>query len=102
VGEGSRDGRLAVVQEAVAGESLLDALRPENFEAVAMRVTGLLVELARSGDPAPTADWCQRLLAEPLEWFEAHFGPENRIGTLLEGLGDLPGSCEHRDCSPWN
>ena len=32
LGEGSRAGRLAVVQEAVAGESLLDALRPEKFE----------------------------------------------------------------------
>jgi glycosyltransferase involved in cell wall biosynthesis len=115
VGEGARNGRLAVVQEAVAGESLLGALTPENFEDVAMRVTQLLVELARSGDPATTADWRPRLLAEPLEWFEGHFGAtvegrtqpspqtgDNRVRTLLDGLGEVPGACEHRDCSPWN
>ena len=64
-----------MVQEAVAGRSLLDALTPENFEEVAMQVTGLLVELARSGEPKPHPDWRQRLVAEPLDWFERHFGP---------------------------
>lgn len=98
VGEGSRNGRLSVVQEAVAGESLLDTLRPENFEATAMRVTRVLIELA-NGRPQ-SSDWRQRLVAEPLEWFEQHFEPT--IGSLLDGLGDLPGACEHRDCSPWN
>lgn len=102
VGEGSRDGRLAVVQGAVAGESLLDALRPESFEDVAMRVTRLLVELARSGDPAPTADWRQRLLAEPLDWLDEHFGVVPGARERLDGLGDVPSACEHRDCSPWN
>lgn len=115
LGEGSRSGRLAVVQEAVAGESLLDNLRPENFEEVALQVTRLLVELAGSEDAEPTPERRQRLVAEPLEWFEGHFGPilENRthlfphtgnrcVRSLLDGLGDLPGAVEHRDCSPWN
>jgi glycosyltransferase involved in cell wall biosynthesis len=112
VGEGARSGHLAVVQEAVAGESLLDALRPENFEDVALRVTRLLIELAR--DRPQSADWRQRLVAEPLAWFEEHFGPsldrtqlsphtgEKYVRSLLDGLGELPGACEHRDCSPWN
>jgi len=102
VGEGSRAGRLAVVQGAVAGRSLLDALSPENFEQVAMRVTGLLIELARSGEPNSDSEWRRRLVAEPLDWFERHFGPAPEAKAALEGLGDLPGACEHRDCSPWN
>jgi len=102
VGEGSRAGRLAVVQEAVAGRSLLDALAPENFEEVAMRVTRLLIELARSGEPEPDPEWRRRLVAEPLDWFERHFGPAPEAKAALSDLGDLPGACEHRDCSPWN
>jgi glycosyltransferase involved in cell wall biosynthesis len=102
VGEGSRNGRLAVVQEAVAGESLLDALRPGNFEEVALKVTRLLVELATTGDPAPSADWRRRLVAEPLDWFERHFGPAPGAEETLTGLGELPATVEHRDCSPWN
>lgn len=102
VGEGSRNGRLAVVQEAVAGESLLDALRPGNFEEVALNVTRLLIELARSGDPAPSTDWRRRLVAEPLDWFERHFGPAPGAKEALAGLGELPATVEHRDCSPWN
>ncbi|HET9196890.1 MAG TPA: glycosyltransferase [Solirubrobacterales bacterium] len=102
VGEGSRNGRLAVVQEAVAGESLLDALRPENFEDVALRVTRLLVELANSGDPAPAAGWRERLVAEPLAWFEQHFGGADAAKEQLGGLGEMPATVEHRDCSPWN
>lgn len=102
LGEGSRAGRLAVVQGAVAGESLLDALRPENFEEVATRVTGVLVELALAGDREPAGDWRRRLVAEPLEWFEKHFGSAPRAAELFEGLGELPPACEHRDCSPWN
>lgn len=100
VGKGERSGHLAVVQEAVAGKSLLDALRPENFEDVALRVTRLLVELAK--DRSQSADWRQRLVAEPLDWFEGHFGPIPQVPALLDGLGELPGACEHRDCSPWN
>jgi glycosyltransferase involved in cell wall biosynthesis len=102
LGEGSRGGRLAVVQGAVAGESLLDALRPENFEEVAMRVTGVLIELARAGDRGPTPDRRRRLVGEPVEWFEDHFGSAPGAAELLDGLGDLPAACEHRDCSPWN
>lgn len=101
VGEGSRDDRLAVVQEAVAGESLLDTLGPENFEEVALKVTRLLVELARSGKRDPRDDWRQRLLDEPREWFEAHFG-RTLDSSLLDGLSEMPAAVEHRDCSPWN
>lgn len=102
VGEGSRNGRLAVVQEAVVGESLLDALTAENFEDVAKRVTRLLIELAAGSDRAPSADWRQRLVADPLDWFERHFGAVPAARELLDGLGDLPATIEHRDCSPWN
>ncbi len=104
VGKGSRAGRLAVVQEAVPGRSLLDALSPENFEEVALQVTRLLVELARSGNRASGDNWRRRLIAEPLGWFEQHF-PFTQVAearTLLDGLGELPAAIEHRDCSPWN
>ena len=102
VGEGSRNGHLAVVQEAVAGQSLLDALRPGNFEDVALRVTRLLIELARTGDSTQAAGWRERRVAQPLEWFERHFGPAAGAKELLDGLGELPAAVEHRDCSPWN
>lgn len=104
VGEGSRAGRLAVVQEAVAGESLLDMLSPQNFEEVALRVTRLLVELARTGEGASGDDWRRRLVAEPLDWFEQHFpfAPVAEARSLLDGFGELPAAVEHRDCSPWN
>jgi glycosyltransferase involved in cell wall biosynthesis len=100
LGEGSRAGRLAVVQEAVAGESLLDALRPESFEATAMAVTRLLIELAAGRSHSP--DWRRRLVAEPLDWFDEHFGVVPGARERLDGLGDVPSACEHRDCSPWN
>ena len=102
VGQGSRDGRLAVVQEAVEGESLLDALDPGNFGEVAMQVTRLLVGLARGPRRDPDPDWRSRLVDEPLEWFERTFQPIPAARPLLEGLGDLPPAIEHRDCSPWN
>jgi glycosyltransferase involved in cell wall biosynthesis len=102
VGQGSRDGRLAVVQEAVAGESLLDMLTPGNFEAVAMEVTRLLVELARGSQRRPDPDWRLRLVDEPLQWFEQHFQTPSGGRSLLDGLGDLSPTVEHRDCSPWN
>jgi hypothetical protein len=113
VGEGSRSGRLAVVQEAVAGESLLSALRPESFEATAMRVTRVLIELAGSvdrgvevaknppgGGKSPPRD--------DFDWFAQGFGPVvdpdllERARALLADLGHLPVTVEHRDCSPWN
>ena len=102
VGEGSRDGRLAVVQEAVEGGSLLDALGPGNFGEVAMQVTRLLVGLARGPRRDPDPDWRTRLVDEPLEWFERTFQPVPAARPLLDGLGDLPPAVEHRDCSPWN
>jgi glycosyltransferase involved in cell wall biosynthesis len=102
VGRGSRDGRLAVVQEAVAGESLLDALRPDNFEEIAMEVTGLLVHLARSPRSRPDPAWRRRLVDEPLEWFERCFWPNPEAGSVLAGLDDMQLTVEHRDCSPWN
>jgi glycosyltransferase involved in cell wall biosynthesis len=102
VGRGSRAGRVAVVQEAVAGEPLLDALAPENFEAVAMRVTELLVELAdrQGGRPDSGSRRCQ--VEEPMEWFEQHFRPAADPRQVLGGLGELLPTVEHRDCSPWN
>jgi glycosyltransferase involved in cell wall biosynthesis len=101
LGQGHRGGRLAVVEEAVAGKSLLETLRPQNFEEVALQVTRLLVELARPGQPIP-AEERQRLVAEPLEWFEEHFGPLLEDRLLPDGLGEVPAAVEHRDCSPWN
>jgi L-malate glycosyltransferase len=102
VGQGSRDGRLAVVQEAVEGESLLDALSPDNFGEVAMHVTRLLIDLARGPRHDPEPDRRTRLVDEPLEWFERTFQPIPAARPLLDGLGDLPPAVEHRDCSPWN
>lgn len=101
-GEGQRNGRLAVVEGAVEGRSLLDVLRPENFEEVAMRVTRLLVELARGDRREPDPNWRTRLIDQPLGWFEQHFGAVPGAKELLDGLSDLPPACEHRDCSPWN
>ena len=105
--EGSRGGRFAVVEDAVEGRSLLDVLRPENFEEMAMRVTGLLIELART-DRAPQAGWRRRLVEKPLARFEREFGAvvdEASLASaraLLAELGELPPAPEHRDCSPWN
>jgi glycosyltransferase involved in cell wall biosynthesis len=118
IGRGTRAGRLAVVQEAIEGESLLHTLRPENFDEVAIRVTRLLVELARGRERGPDPNWRQRLVDEPLAVFERQFAPvlddrrlspdtgeksvHGSVRTLLDGLGELPPVVEHRDCSPWN
>jgi glycosyltransferase involved in cell wall biosynthesis len=114
LGEGRRDGRLTVVESAVEGRSLLDVLTPENFEEVAMKVTRLLIELARGGRREPDPNWRTRLIDQPLDWFELNFAPvlartqlfphtgKNCIRTDLDDLGDLPPTVEHRDCSPWN
>lgn len=120
-GEGRRAGRLAVVQDAVEGESLLDLLRPENFEAMALRVTRVLVELAETNgqihhtaiDPPIGVGSQVRaegrgLIDQALEWFAQGFGPAvdsallDKARALLADLGDLPPVPEHRDCSPWN
>lgn len=106
-GEGRRAGRLAVVEEAIEGRTLLDQLTPQNFEDVALRVTKLLVELARNGrslDPS----WRERLVEQPLADFDRHFGPvvaegsADVVRSILDDVGELPSVPEHRDCSPWN
>jgi glycosyltransferase involved in cell wall biosynthesis len=106
-GEGRRAGRLAVVEDAVEGRSLLDQLTPGNFEDVALRVTRLLIELARNERP-PGHSWRERLVEQPLVDFERHFGPVVAKGSvdvvrsILGDLGELSSVPEHRDCSPWN
>jgi len=106
-GDGRRAGRLAVVEGAVEGRSLLDLLTPQNFEEVAMQVTRLLVELTRDGR-TPDPDWRRRLVEEPLADFERNFGGVVAAGSvpalhaILDDLGELPPAPEHRDCSPWN
>jgi glycosyltransferase involved in cell wall biosynthesis/aminoglycoside phosphotransferase (APT) family kinase protein len=113
LGTGSRNGRLAVVQEAVAGESLLDALRPENFEETAMGLTKVLIDLAgevgRILEPAKNLPGGGKSPArEALDWFAGNFGPVvdssllDRAGALLADLDHQPTVVEHRDCSPWN
>jgi glycosyltransferase involved in cell wall biosynthesis/aminoglycoside phosphotransferase (APT) family kinase protein len=119
-GEGHRAGRLAVVQDAVEGRSLLDALSPQSFEELATKVTQLLIDLAgRIAEPAikapigpksPARAGAPRspLVDESLRRFEREFGSVvspslvAKARALLDGLGDLPPVCEHRDCSPWN
>lgn len=121
-GEGRRAGRLAVVQGAAEGRSLLDVLNRDNFEELAMRVTRVLVELANADAQirhtaigpriggemqARASDRC-RFVEEALAEFERQFGPVVAPSlvadarALLDGLGELPVVCEHRDCSPWN
>ncbi len=113
VGQGSRSGRLAVVQEAVAGQSLLDTLTPQNFEEIAMRVTDVLVDLAGGAghpiEPAKAPPGEVKVPArDSLDWFAQRFGPvvdPDLLGearALLDGLGEMPPAIEHRDCSPWN
>jgi aminoglycoside phosphotransferase (APT) family kinase protein len=105
-GKGRRAGRLAVVEDVVEGRSLLDLLQPDNFEEMALRVTRLLIDLART--EVPGAEWRQRLVEEPLAEFENQFGPVlgaaaiAQVRETLAGLGELPPAPEHRDCSPWN
>jgi hypothetical protein len=114
-GEGRRAGRLAVVEEAIEGRSLLDTLTPANFESVALRVTRLLIQLAQA-DGTKTVyfssrrplEWRERLVDEPLVDFERNFGGVVAAGSVLAirsilgDLGELPAVPEHRDCSPWN
>jgi hypothetical protein len=107
-GQWRRSGRLAIAESAIEGDSMLSLLTPQNFAEMAQRVTALLIELAgragRGADPRRRA----RLVEEPLADFERSFGPVLDSGVtaavrrLLDGLGELPRACEHRDCSPWN
>ncbi|HEU5253641.1 MAG TPA: glycosyltransferase [Solirubrobacterales bacterium] len=120
LGEGSRSGRLAVVQEAVAGRSLLDVLSPANFEEMATKVTRVLFELAEGdgqvphtaidhpmgGETQPRGPGRQAELA--LEAFAQDFGSVvdpallDDARRLLADLGEMRPAVEHRDCSPWN
>jgi glycosyltransferase involved in cell wall biosynthesis len=104
--KGRRASRLAVVEDVVEGRSLLELLRPHNFEEMTMRVTRLLIDLART--EVQGAEWRRRLVEEPLAEFESQFGPVlgepvlAQVREALTGLGELPPAPEHRDCSPWN
>jgi hypothetical protein len=106
--EGRRAGRRALVESAVHGTPLIERLSPASFEGVAGGVTGWLSELARGRPTENPEEWRERLVGERLATFERSFGPVLSPGLLakleqaLEGLGPLPRTCEHRDCSPWN
>jgi glycosyltransferase involved in cell wall biosynthesis len=105
-GEGRRAGRLAVVEEVVEGSPMLQVLNRGNFAELTRGVTALLIELGRGG--GEDGGWRRRLVDEPLASFERSFGPVLADGemaavrSLLDGLGEVPSACEHRDCSPWN
>jgi hypothetical protein len=104
--QGQRAGRTALAESAVFGEPLISALSPERFGELTGLVGEWLVGLAESR-PRPRDEWWQRLVGEPLAEFERNFGAvaaeaATRARQRLEGLGELPGACEHRDCSPWN
>jgi hypothetical protein len=108
LGEGRRSGRLALVETAVAGRSLMPELNPATFLEHGLRLSSWLGELAGEPPPQPESEWRGRLVDETLEEFERTFGPVARAGTVerarraLGRLGDLPVVCEHRDCAPWN
>jgi hypothetical protein len=105
---GRRSGRLALAETHVRGRPLLELLTAASFEEHAARVTRWLIELARGAPVRRRAEWWPRMVTEPLEEFERSFGPVLEPGSMermrsrLEGLGDLPQVCEHRDCAPWN
>lgn len=107
-GEGRRAGRLAVIADAVEGDSLLDLLRPENFEELAMRVTRVLIDLAGNEAAKMPPGGATVTARDALDRFARDFGPVvapgllDKARALLAGLGDLPAVPEHRDCSPWN
>jgi hypothetical protein len=102
-----RSGRLAVAEDAIEGDPMLNRLTPLSFAEMSRRVTDLLLELAAERrDPEP--GWRGRLIAQPLDFFARTFGPVleerklNAVRRAVEGIGELPLVCEHRDCSPWN
>lgn len=111
--KGRRAGRLAVVEDVVEGRSLLDLLGPDNFEATAMKVTRLLIDLAgadgtKTGYEGQFSSRRPQFVDEAVAGFERNFGAVVGDEALAEirqgigGLGELPSVPEHRDCSPWN
>jgi hypothetical protein len=105
--EGRRAGRRALAESAVHGRPLIDLLSPTSFGELATLVGDWLTGLA-GGTPRARDDWWPRLVGEPLARFERNFGdvfpadPLTALRDLLGEIGDLPETCEHRDCSPWN
>jgi hypothetical protein len=108
LGRVRRCGRVGIAESPIEGDSMLAALTPATFPELARRVTRLLIDLAGEERPSPESAWRERLVEEPLGRFEQDFGQALEQGVvarareLLEGIGDLPNVCEHRDCSPWN
>lgn len=105
--EGRRAGRRALAESAVFGRPLIAELTPQGFAGLATPVANWLTGLVETGAPRPREEWWQCLAGEPLDDFERNFGAvaaetAARARRRLEGLGDLPEACEHRDCSPWN
>ncbi len=107
LGEGRRDGRVAVVEEAVSGVPALEGFTAAAFADLAPRVVRLLAGLARPGE-VPGPAWRERLVEGPLARFEVEFGPVlggagvAAVATELASLESPPPAIEHRDCSPWN
>ena len=103
-----RAGRLALVETAIRGRPLMALLTMETFPELALSVTRLLADLVQDRECLPRFQWWQRLIKRPLQEFERAFGSVAGIETgeqartVLDGLGDLPRACEHRDCAPWN
>jgi hypothetical protein len=103
-----RAGQLAVAETAIYGRPLLSSLDTDTFPDLALRVTRWLVEFVEPEARLPRPQWWPRLITRPLEQFGTAFssaaGTETieRAKAMLDGLGDLPQACEHRDCSPWN
>lgn len=106
--EGRRAGRRALVESAVHGMPLIGQLSPDSFEELAGAVTRWLSELARDGATEDPEKWWERLVGERLATFERSFSPvispdlPGKLERALAGLGPLPRTYEHRDCSPWN
>ena len=106
--QGRRAGRRALAESGVHGRPLISELSEETFGRLTRQVTDWLIALAGDGEALPRSDWWARLAEAPLAEFERNFGAAlasdslRRIRERIEGLGDLPEACEHRDCSPWN
>jgi hypothetical protein len=103
-----RNGRVCVAESRIDGRPLIERLDATTMPEHSRTLTAWLLELAAEPQPHPRDEWWARLVGEPLSAFEGQFGevlgaePMRRVGLELQGLGDLPLVCEHRDCSPWN